>query len=194
MPTFWYGDLSAGGYLLGRVNFGGVPGGAWNTCTDQGDKLAFLYHVYYGDTNVESRLRWFNLRDVSQVYEPVPDKQVHSTPAWSPNGETLAFFACEEDQKNCGLYLLTAETNTTRLLTSAGHSMWPLLWKPDNSQIAFVDTQTPVHTLYVLDATSGEILEESLFDADLWQPPAESLLNDWGVNFPREYIGNCYAN
>ncbi len=194
MPTFWYGDLSAGGYYLGRVDFGQIPGGGWPACTVQGDKLAFLYQIYHSDTDVDSRLRWFNLRDVEQVFAPQPDQQVNSNPAWSPDGNTLAFFACEPDQQDCGLYLLDTTTNTTRLLSTAGHSMWPLLWKPDNRQIAFVDTQTTTHTLFVLDVARGTILEKSLFDAGQWQPPVGSLLNEWGVNFPREYVGTCYAN
>ena len=93
LPTFWYGDIYAGDYLLGRVDFGGSPGGYCDRSAD-GSKLAFNKVVFAGENEAHEYLRWLDLRDVSQVYDPAPELELVSKVAWAPQGARLAFSAC----------------------------------------------------------------------------------------------------
>ena len=94
-PSFWLGDLFAGEYYLGRVDFGAVPGGASCDRSADGNQLAFVYQVLeMGRAKIES-LRWFDLRDLETIHEPAPDLHVVSPVQWSPAGEQIGFFACK---------------------------------------------------------------------------------------------------
>jgi LysM repeat protein len=137
LPTFWYGDIYAGNYLLGRVDFGGSPGGYCDRSAD-GSRLAFNKVVFAGENEAREYLRWLDLRDVSQVYDPAPELELVSKVAWAPQGARLAFSACQVGRMDCGLYLLDTDTNEVRLLSTAGVGALAPVWKPDGTQLAFI--------------------------------------------------------
>lgn len=72
-PTFFYGDIYAGEYLLGRVDFGAVPGGYYCDRSADRSRLAFGYLVIYNVMESRTTLHWLDLEDVSLVYAPAPD-------------------------------------------------------------------------------------------------------------------------
>lgn len=194
LPTFWYGDIYAGDYLLGRVDFGGSPGGYCDRSAD-GSKLAFNKVVFAGENEAHEYLRWLDLRDVSQVYDPAPELELVSKVAWAPQGTRLAFSACREERTACGLYLLEAGTNEVRLLSTAGVGAPAPVWKPDGTQLAFIRSDVDQgYTLFVIDAVNGNTLYSGNFDVEAWQPAGDAPITDWGVEIPRGYQGsNCFV-
>jgi Tol biopolymer transport system component len=105
--------------------------------------------------------------------------------SWSPLKPEFVFTACNQDNKQCGLYLVDTTTNTTRLLSTAAISVWPIIWNPDGSQVAMIDTSDDQHRLFVIDVRSGETDYVERFDTYNWQVPPNSPVANWGVTFPR---------
>ena len=144
-PNFWYGDLYASGvptasvltasYLLGRVDFGNVPGG-WCDRSADGSKLAFNYVAASNERPYETTLRWFDLRQIDVVHNPIPHISMVSPPSWAPQGSQMAFFACAGETQ-CGVYLLDATTDQARWLSAISGSGMPPVLKPAGPQIAF---------------------------------------------------------
>jgi len=195
-PTRFFGDVYAGDYLLGRLDFGARPGGHCARSAD-GSKLAYVYEVLDGDRLASATLRWLDLRQVTAVNEVAPGLILLGPPAWSPVANQIAFSACtglvEGRFEGCGVYLYDLAVAQPRLLTTAGATAWDILWKPDGAQIAFVSTMDESHTYFILDAIAGDVLAQGVFDADAWQFPPGSPVNDWGVTFPRNYAGSrCF--
>jgi len=197
-PTRFFGDLYAGDYLLGRVDFGARPGGNCDRSAD-GSRLAYGYEVLEGERLSSATLRWLDLRDIQQVHEVRPELQLFGRAAWSPAADQIAFSACtglvDGRYQGCGVYLYDLPADQLRLLTNAGATVWDILWKPDGTQIAFVSTIDEGHPYFVLDIASGKILAQGQFDADAWQFPADSPVASWGIPYPRGSGGSgCFRN
>lgn len=194
LPSFWVGDIYAGEYLLGRVNFGGVPGGRCQR-SQNGSLIAYLFEMHSNTQPYSSQVKWLNLSDLTTIYQPPVDLKIISMSiSWSPVQSVFAFNACLTDDSNCGLYLLDTETNTVRLVTTVAVSGWPIIWKPDGSQIALIDTRDNHHQLYVVNVNTGETVYQGIFDADAWQVPADSPVVAWGSDFPHslDEQSNCF--
>lgn len=159
-PTFWYGDLYADDYLLGRVDFGFVPGG-WCDRSADGLRLAFNHISQLEEGGSFARLHWLDLRNLDAVQNPIPDLDLRSPVAWAPFGERLAFWACQE-QENCGLYLYDVASGELRLLSEGQPRSQPPLWSPDGSQIAFTGAEDPTQAVIVLVADGQMIYEGAL--------------------------------
>lgn len=193
-PSFWYGDISAEGYLLGRVDLGGTPGGYFCDRSVDGSKLAFNYSLSDQSGSVLSNsLRWFDLRSLDVIHKPAPELVNLGALSWSTKKEKLAVFGCKANQKDCGLYLLDPASDQIQLVIPGVYADWLPIWSPDGSQIAFVDTIKEGHTLYVVEILTGQVAYRGKFNADAWQAPADSPTNAWGVTFPRGINGSrCF--
>lgn len=196
-PTFWYGDLYAGGYLLGRVDFGLVPGGEPCDRSPDGALLAFTHTIndQIMPFRQAGRLSLLDLRDAADVRYPAPEIVAIGELSWSPAAQQLAVFGCEAGAVGCGLYRFNPADGSVRQLVHHVFTAWRPIWSPDGSQIAFVTTLSgsPVtdkymveHTLYVVNFQTGEIVYQGPFDADSWQVPEDSPVHAWGAAFPRE--------
>lgn len=199
-PTFWYGDvyasddLSGNDYLLGRVDFGSIPGGFCDRSAG-GAKLAFNYTTTDRQGGFTGNsLRWFDLRSIQTIHQPAPELVNIGMLSWSTKLESLAVFGCMADQKDCGLYLLDPLTDQVRLILPGVYTNWQSIWSTDGKQIAFVNhTPANENALYVVDITTGQVVYHDAFDANAWQVPADSPTNAWGVAFPRGMTGNrCF--
>jgi len=193
-PSFWYGDIYAGGYLLGRVDFGGTAGGSCDRSPD-GSKLAFV-HTQIDETGgvTGMALTWFDLRDFQTIHQPAPEIENIGHLVWSPAQEILVVFGCKANQQDCGLYLLDPQSGGLGLLLPGVHTSWQPIWKPDGSQIAFVDQLDEGYTLYVVEIQTGEIVFQGPFDVDAWQVPTGSPTLQWGVEIPRGLYGSrCFS-
>lgn len=185
LPSFWVGDIYAGDYLLGRVNFGGIPGGRCQRSQD-GSLIAYINETQSNNEPYFSRVAWLNLSDINTVYQPLEALSVRSMSAsWSPQKPEFVLTACLQNNTQCGIYLVDTEENTTRLLSTAAVSIWPIVWKPDGSQISLIDTSDEQYRLLVIDEVSGNTIYEGDFDAENWQVPVNSPVADWGITFPR---------
>ena len=189
----WYGDIFAGDYLLGRVPFGSEPGSTCDRSPD-GSKLAFSFQTSSPDGTVtDMSLRWLSLPDLKTIHQPAPELVKIGFLSWSPVEEQLAFFGCQANDTNCGLYLLDPATDTIRLLMPAVYSIWDPVWKTDGKQLAFVDHLKEGYGLYVVEIATGKVVYQGKFDADKWRVPSDSPLVEWGKSFPRSSAGNrCF--
>ena len=184
MPTFWVGDIYADDYLLGRLDFGAVPGGRCQRSSD-GNTIAYLYEVHSNERLYSSQVAWVSLNDLSTVHKPAEQiEATGSSPSWSPSGSQFVFSGCHVDGTPCGIYRVDISDQSFRLLSTAATSAWPIIWNPDGSQLAVVDTRDDQHRFYVIDTTSGASVYEGFFNADNWQIPAESPAASWGVRIP----------
>ncbi len=158
-PTFWYGDLYAGEYLLGRVDFGLVAGG-WCDRSASGLRLAFNYIALQPGGGSVAHLHWLDLRRVEQVFDPLPTLNLISPVSWSPREEQLAFWGCESETL-CGLYLFDVESNQLRLLFSDTARSQPVVWNPDGTLLAFTTAQGD-EEMIILRVADGQVVYQGL--------------------------------
>jgi hypothetical protein len=190
-PSFWYGDITADAYLLGRVNFGSTPGGSCDRSAD-GSRLAFDFMKSDpGGSVLSHSLHWLDLRSIQNVHTAAPEIINVGTLAWSHKEEKLAFFGCQENQTNCGLYRLDPDSGQVDRLVPDVYTAWPVIWKPDGSQIAFIDMSKHDNRVIVVDFSTGQMVYQGPFNANGWQVPAGSPTNQWGVSFPRGLEGSA---
>jgi Tol biopolymer transport system component len=79
--------------------------------------------------------------------------------AWSPDGDSIAFF---ERYRPSALTLLapaTGEATQIPLPPDVGESAYSLRWSPDGTKVAFIGGQARASNLYVVDVSSGEVRE-----------------------------------
>ena len=91
------------------------------------------------------------------------------SPAFSPDGEQIAFSWNGEHEDNFDVYIKSVDSAAVRRLTSdAGFEGNPS-WSPDGKQIAFVRDQAGVRRVYVTSSIGGTELklgEFAISDAD----------------------------
>ncbi|MFH1635406.1 MAG: hypothetical protein ABIG63_15560 [Chloroflexota bacterium] len=187
-PTFFYGDISAGFNYLGRVNFGGVPGG-WCDRSPNGQLIAFNY----AENDLENEtahefLRWFSLEDVSTVHIPLPELELCSPVAWGPDNASLAFSAYEAEL-DCALYLHNITTEETIKLSSDAGSLWIPFWSPDGEYVAAVSTTTDPPIIYVFRIADSEVVYQGEFNTGTWRAPDDSPTLAWSCRDKSETSG-----
>lgn len=191
-PTFFYGNISAGDNYLGRVNFGGVPGG-WCDRSPNGQLIAFNY----SENDLENEtyhdfLRWFSLEDVSTVHAPLPELELCSPVAWGPDNASLAFSAYEFEL-DCALYLHNITTEETIKLSSDAGSLWTPFWSIDGEYVASVATfpyPEDGAKIYVIRVADAEVVYQGEFDLEAWRAPDNSPTLEWDEGLPRGMTGS----
>ena len=190
LPTRFYGDLYAGDYLIGRVDFGAVPGG-WCDRSPDGRRIAFNYGTMTADYSSTEVLRWYSLID-RQVHNPLPALKLLSTVAWAPDSTHLAFSAYpNDDYEQRALFVFNTNTEQLTSLGFAAASPWPPLWSPDGNYVLSVSPDQNLNSaqLYAIDYRKGEIYYQGPFDLDLWQAAPDSPTKKWRIIFPRTQSG-----
>ena len=103
----------------------------------------------------------------------VTDNQfLDASPAWSPDGQWIAFISDRSGQQN--VWLMAADGTAARQITALDHADAPR-WSPDAHSIAFAsdDTGSGFASLWVVDIDSGNVTlllrpDGSSPQADLW--------------------------
>ena len=76
-------------------------------------------------------------------------------PAWSPDGESVAFWSDREGEYN--IYIRNMSSGEVRKLTDREEGYgYSLYWSPDSNHLAFIDE---TNTIYVVNAENGDISE-----------------------------------
>jgi anti-sigma factor RsiW len=185
-PTFWYGDLSADGYWLGRVNFGATPGG-WCDRSPDGSKITFSFDVQNSETALTSTLRWLDLQDVTRVYDPIPQFHLVSPITWGPDNRRVAFSGGTNDQDRA---LFVYDIQSQELHPVGKASLGPLLWSPDGQWLAQLEENgSGSSELAVYRVADGTEIYRGPWDRNVWQPSAGAPILTWGVQMPRNTAG-----
>ena len=92
-------------------------------------------------------------------------------PAWSPDGEKIAF-ASEDDGE---IYAMNADgSGRTRLTDIPGYDHWPPTWSPDSTRIAFTSEDKKGAEIYVMNADGSgltRLTDDPAYDAfPAWRP------------------------
>jgi hypothetical protein len=168
-PTFMYGDIYADGlYLVGRVDFGALPGGFCQRSPD-GLKLAFDRATLPSDAPAVHQLHWLELGSPTQVQAVLPGLELVSPPVWAPDSTRLAFTACDAAQ-TCGLFGYNTLSGALNRLAEGGNAT-PPVWSPDGTQIAYQTGPGEAPQTVVVETASG-----STVASPDWQPQFRS---DW---------------
>jgi TolB protein len=113
-----------------------------------------------------------------------PAKGDDLQPAWSPDGQTVAFSSARNG--NFDIYLLAcpklagncAGNKPIQLTSSRGYDEWPA-WSPNGQKIAFVSDRDGNVEIYVMDASGANQQRLSQHPADdwpaTWSPDGRSL-------------------
>lgn len=151
---------------------------AWSA---DGGKLAF---VRLNAVDGKPALVTANADGSAEAVVTLSTGDLLASPAWSPNGEKLAYAA--NDTGNLDIYLINADgTNPVRLTNTLGDDRDPA-WSPDGTQLVFASDVTGRKSLQIVSVTfqatgeAGQVvrLTESQgqnFDP-MWSPDGRSIL------------------
>jgi Tol biopolymer transport system component len=92
-------------------------------------------------------------------------------PAWSPDGEKIAF-ASEDDGE---LYAMNVDgSGRTRLTDIPGYDHWPPTWSPDGERIAFTSEDKKGAEIYIMNSDGSgltKLTDDPAYDAfPAWRP------------------------
>lgn len=78
-------------------------------------------------------------------------------PAWSPDGESVAFARVTRDKTTSDIFVMNADGTGQERLTRTSHSERAPAWSPDGSEIAFVRVNRSARTshIFLVDAEGG---------------------------------------
>jgi TolB protein len=114
----------------------------------------------------------------------VSDTAVFENPAWSPNGEWIAFEMAVED--DWGLYLVRPDGSGLRRIGQPGVNLFHPSWSPDGSELAVVSGRPQAWVAAVVDLRTGfprAIDTDSIQVASVkWSPDGQRLAFDGVIN------------
>ncbi|MGE5815773.1 MAG: S9 family peptidase [Acidobacteriota bacterium] len=95
-------------------------------------------------------------------------KKSSTSPAWSPEGSTLAFASDRSDKRQ--VYLIDPHGGEARVLTSAEDGIMGFAWSPDGTRIAYTAAEPKTEAAKERDKKYGEftIVDEQRGQTHLW--------------------------
>ncbi len=172
-PTFFYMDVYAEDYLLGRFDSGGTPGG-WCDRSFDGAYIAFNYQR--PEPDYLTTLRWFNVNEISNLLEPFPALQQNSPPSFAPQDLRMAFGACEAG--NCGYYIYNLQTGELTKITDGPAYASPA-WTPDGNYLVYLIPAGSENT----DLKQGEVIRADTGEV-VFTGTTNEILQKYGVTVP----------
>lgn len=192
-------QIIADGYLLGHVDLDPLQ---TVNCrrSGSGNTLAFFHQTDLAST-LSPGIDWFNLHQVDQKYQAMPDYEI-SDLAFRPDGKEVAVIARQLNSPDTGLYLLDHVTGELQLLLqldSGSH----IRWKPDGEYLFLLgrekdQTQTfwmliHVATGLITSRSPVDIQPASHFSTNLSPniivPPVDFAAWQWEVDLTGSNFG-----
>jgi Tol biopolymer transport system component len=138
-----------------------------------------LYDLFLADANGENLV---------QLTDNDGSGWVDTLPAWSPDGENIAFWRFNLIQGETfeggpeGVWLMNVDTREATLLWEAklpsGEN--PPIWSPDGQYLAFLEDAEDQHLLQVVDVSTGKLLELEAQPGEKralsWSPDSRALI------------------
>ncbi|HEU0368798.1 MAG TPA: hypothetical protein VFR42_06295 [Candidatus Acidoferrum sp.] len=143
-------SISAGGSGLKRLTFsnGASTSPAWNPKTNQ--TIAFV-----SDRSGVPKLYLMNSDGTNAQNLDLPDKGYLIDPAWSPNGQLLAF-SWRRPSNNYDIYIMDVATRQIIELThDTGRNERPS-WAPDGRHIVFESTRSGTRQIWTMLADGSQ--------------------------------------
>lgn len=138
---------------------------AFVTADDSGDEREFAVQIADYDGQ--------NGRNILTSDDPL------MSPAWSPDGERLAYVSFEEDRRPAVYIHDIAAGERERVSDRTGINSAPA-WSPDGRRLALTLSHEGSPSIYVMDIDSGDMervtRERSIDTSPTWTPDGESLL------------------
>lgn len=114
----------------------------------------FQLHIYDTETGETQKL----------TEEPIS----HTHPAWSHNGQYLAF--TKNIDNNNEIFILNLSTHEQIQVTHNPAKDTMPTWSPDDSQIAFVSDRDGNDEIYIVDINGSNLVNVTQHPADDWYP------------------------
>jgi TolB protein len=119
------------------------------------------------------------------IYPITQDGAVDSQPAWSPDGQQIAFVSNRNDLYT--IYTMDAQGGAIHRLSDDGYYAFGPAWSRDGHFIAYITTQFPVsHEVMLMDLLSGKARRltdnqqnENSID---WSPDGQQLATGYDTN------------
>jgi hypothetical protein len=130
----------------------------------------------------DDSLRWFNLSDLQNIYQPAPDLHA-SAFAFSPDSQQIAMFATGQERALDGLYRIDLGAGDRQLILPLAEAR-SLVWSPDSEFLALVGraaTHDQVNVM-VIHLRTRVVTYNLGLELYVTQTP-QSPLSSWGVAF-----------
>jgi TolB protein len=106
------------------------------------------------------------------------------SPAWSPNGNELAYAAAPRDEFN--IWIADSNGNLPRQITSFRDTSSPTYNPKTGSQIAFISGRTGLPQLYVMNSDGSGVqlmTDEGYVSSPSWSPNGQAIAFAWNRKY-----------
>jgi hypothetical protein len=105
-------------------------------------------------------------------------------PAWSPDGQQIAFFSTRDDPINDEVYVMNADGSNVRRLTDNPADDANMTWSPDGTRIAWETNREGDFDIWIMDADGSNPTGLTVDPADdewpAWSPDGTKIAFDSG--------------
>ncbi len=143
-------------------------------------QLAFLKST---DITVLGTMRMANGMPEQPRYFTIDGTQslLYAPPAWSPDGQFLAFAAYDSSRQQGSeeLYILNVNSGEVRRLTNNHYRDDSPSWSPDGSQLVFTSAEDGYNELHIINVATGErrqITRYTIGYIPSWSPDGKSIM------------------
>lgn len=138
--------------------------------------------VFANLADLQVSLYWIDLAAPQALHTVFSQGSTSNDFALSPESRKLAFFGCPAPSTDCGVYLLDLESGSYRELLPSTVAHY-FRWKPDNSQLAWLNAADAAHNwqFLVVDAGDGTVRYRGEFDWSRIAPAPGSPADSWGA-------------
>lgn len=153
-----------------------IAGGSFPSPSPDGERIVYTAYTAHSRTPYIAVMNadGSNQRRLGgSLAERLTGKADGEEPAWSPDGEKVAFMSANDDED---IYVMDADgSNRTRLTDDVpGNDHWPPTWSPDGARIAFTSDGPRGSWIYAMNADGSGLTKltgdpaNAAFPA--WQP------------------------